>query len=196
MLTKRQLRIKRIFDLAVAIVLIPFVLIPILIFAILASISTKQNGIFVQERIGQFGKPFRCYKIRSLKGSQHVGIDAIKSNETPFGRWLRWSKMDELPQLFNVLEGTMSLVGPRPDISGYADELSREDSVLLEIKPGITGPATLKYKNEDAVLLKQKDAKKYNDTVIWPDKIKLNKTYIKNWSLRKDIGYLWASISK
>lgn len=195
MLTKRQLRIKRIFDVAIVIALIPFVIIPLLVFVVLASLSTKQNGLFIQERIGQYGEPFQCYKIRSLKGSKHEDIHAIKQNETSFGRWLRNSKMDELPQLFNVLEGSMSLVGPRPDVRGYADELVGDDRIILTIKPGITGPATLRYKNEDELLIKQKDPKKYNDMVIWPNKVELNKIYLKDWSLRKDIGYLWASIT-
>ena len=118
----------------------------------------------------------------------------MKNDETRFGAWLRRTKLDELPQIINVLKGDMSWVGPRPDVPGYADLLSGEDAVILMVKPGITGPATLKYRNEDEILLKQPDPLTYNDTVIWPDKVKINKEYIRNWSLRKDIGYLWASV--
>jgi len=88
----------------------------------------------------------------------------------------------------------MSWVGPRPDISGYADMLKEEDRVILSVKPGITGPATIKYKNEDQLLLRQSNPLEYNDTVIWPDKVKMNKEYIQQWSFKKDLWYLWRSI--
>ncbi|MFT5237314.1 MAG: lipopolysaccharide/colanic/teichoic acid biosynthesis glycosyltransferase, partial [Flavobacteriaceae bacterium] len=119
---------------------------------------------------------------------------SIVKNETKFGRWLRSNKLDELPQIFNVLTGNMSLIGPRPDVAGYADRLEGDDRIILSVKPGITGPATIKYRNEDQLLLQQEDSKSFNDEVIWPDKIIINKNYIKNWSLRKDIGYLFASL--
>jgi lipopolysaccharide/colanic/teichoic acid biosynthesis glycosyltransferase len=106
---------------------------------------------------------------------------------TPFGKFLRAYKLDELPQLYNVLVGDMSLVGPRPDVSGYADYLEGEDRIILSIKPGITGPATIKFKNEEDLLSDQKNPKKYNDDVIWPEKIKINKQYIQKWSLFNDI---------
>ena len=88
----------------------------------------------------------------------------------------------------------MSWVGPRPDILGYADRLTGEDRIILNIKPGITGPATIKYSNEDRILLEENNPSKYNDEVIWPDKVRINKEYVKNWSLWKDIGYLFASV--
>ena len=106
---------------------------------------------------------------------------------TPFGKFLRAYKLDELPQLYNVLVGDMSLVGPRPDVPGYADSLEGEDRIILSIKPGITGPATIKFKNEEDLLSDQKNPKKYNDDVIWPEKIKINKQYIQEWSLFNDI---------
>ncbi len=94
----------------------------------------------------------------------------------------------------NVLIGDMSLVGPRPDIPGYADLLKGEDRIILEIRPGITGPATIKYRNEDALLLQQEDPNRFNDEVIWPDKVKINRKYVSNWSLAGDIRYLWQSV--
>ena len=103
-------------------------------------------------------------------------------------------KIDELPQLINVLKGDMSFVGPRPDVPGYADKLEGEDRIILSIKPGITGPATLKYKNEEEILANVDDPVKYNNQVIWPDKVKINKEYIKNWSLKKDIEYILKTI--
>jgi len=88
----------------------------------------------------------------------------------------------------------MSFVGPRPDVEGYADKLEGEDRLVLNIRPGITGPASLKYKNEEEILSKQSNPKEYNDTVIWPDKVRINKEYIKNWSLKKDIEYIIKTI--
>jgi lipopolysaccharide/colanic/teichoic acid biosynthesis glycosyltransferase len=194
MLTKKQLVQKRFLDIAISIIIMPFAIIPLFLLVLLASLSTKQNGVFIQKRIGRFGKPFSVYKIRTLKGSEHKDALEIKNSETGFGRWLRNTKLDELPQLFNVLKGDMSWVGPRPDIPGYADRLEGEDRIILTIRPGITGPATLKYKNEDALLVQQENPKEFNDTVIWPDKVEINKTYIRNWSLAKDINYIVASV--
>lgn len=194
MLTPWQLVTKRIFDISISILALPFVIIPLISLVLIASFSTRKNGLFIQKRIGYLGKEFNLYKIRSLKGEDHTDIVAISQSETIFGRWLRITKLDELPQIFNVLKGDMSWVGPRPDVPGYADQLEGGDRIILNVKPGITGPATIKYKNEDALLLKQKNPKKYNDEVIWPDKVKMNKEYVSHWSLQKDIMYLWASV--
>jgi lipopolysaccharide/colanic/teichoic acid biosynthesis glycosyltransferase len=194
MLTRNQRILKRFFDISISIVLLFFAIIPLVLLLILATIDLNRTGFFTQERIGQLGKPFALYKIRSLIGSNHEDIASIVKNETKFGRWLRSNKLDELPQIFNVLTGNMSLIGPRPDVAGYADRLEGDDRIILSVKPGITGPATIKYRNEDQLLLQQEDSKSFNDEVIWPDKIIINKNYIKNWSLRKDIGYLFASL--
>jgi lipopolysaccharide/colanic/teichoic acid biosynthesis glycosyltransferase len=113
---------------------------------------------------------------------------------TPLGKFLRKYNFDELPQLFNVLIGDMSFVGPRPDVKGYADKLIGDDRIILSVKPGITGPATLKFKNEDRLLSQQKDPKKYNDTVIWKEKVKINKLYVENWSLLGDLNYIVKTI--
>jgi lipopolysaccharide/colanic/teichoic acid biosynthesis glycosyltransferase len=194
MLTGNQQIVKRIFDISISIVILPFVIIPLVLLFVFATLDTGKNGLFVQKRIGRLGLPFNLYKIRSLKGEDHTDAVAIKQNETKFGSWLRRSKLDELPQFFNVLRGDMSLVGPRPDVAGYADLLKGEDRIILVVRPGITGPATLKYKDEDKLLLQQSDPKAYNDSVLWPDKVAINKDYVKNWSLQKDIGYLLASV--
>ncbi len=196
MLTRQQLALKRIFDISISILVLPFAIIPLFLLLIIATFSTSKNGLFVQQRIGRYGKPFALYKIRSLKGIHHEDAMQIHQSETKFGSWIRSTKLDELPQIFNVLIGNMSWVGPRPDVPGYADKLQGDDRIILSIRPGITGPATLKYKNEDALLLQQPDPKEYNDQVIWPDKVEMNKKYIRNWSLRKDIYYLFASIFK
>ena len=195
MITKRQLLLKRIFDISISIVILPFVIIPLILLIIFATVSTKSFGLFFQQRIGRHGRPFWLFKIRTLRGRNHTDAIAIKSNETLLGTWMRKTKLDELPQLWNVLIGDMSLVGPRPDIAGYADVLEGEDRIVLSVRPGITGPATIKYRNEDDLLLRQENPNLYNDEVIWPDKVKINKEYIRNWSLKKDIYYLFASIS-
>ncbi len=194
MLSNQQQLVKRIFDLLVSGPLIVLLLLPMFVLWLLSTLSTGSNGLFSQLRIGKYGKPFHLLKFRSLKGSDHLDIREIRKSETPFGSWLRKYKLDELPQLFNVLTGDMSLVGPRPDVPGYADKLEGDDRMILNIRPGITGPATLKYRNEDDLLLKQKDPNTYNDSVIWPDKVKMNKEYIENWSLTGDIRYLWKSV--
>ncbi|NNM23697.1 MAG: sugar transferase [Flavobacteriaceae bacterium] len=194
MLTPTQLVIKRIFDITISLLLLPILIVPMIVLIPMASWSTGTWGVFVQERIGYKGDRFKLFKIRTLKGSNHFDANEIKASETTFGSWLRKTKLDELPQLFNVLKGDMSWVGPRPDIPGYADVLVGENRVILEVKPGVTGPATLKYKNEDSLLLEQPDPKQYNDEIIWPDKVAINKEYIRDWSLAKDLNYLWRSV--
>lgn len=194
MLTFQQQLIKRLFDLVLAIVVLPFVLLPMGLFFIVASFSTGKKGLFMQQRIGKGGRPFTMYKLRTLKGSNHFDSKAIKKSESPFGSWLRKTKLDELPQIFNVLIGDMSWVGPRPDVAGYADRLEGNDRIILSVRPGITGPATIKYKNEDAVLVEQTNPNLYNDTVIWPDKVAINKDYVKNWSLKGDMKYIIGSV--
>ena len=196
MLTVRQQRFKRFFDLSFSILLLPFVIFPLILLLLLAQISTGKSGLFIQQRIGCRGKQFSLYKIRSLKGENHKDAVAVKSHQTSLGRWLRKTKLDELPQLFNIVKGDMSWVGPRPDVPGYTDKLEGEDRIILEVKPGITGPASIKYKDEEAVLLKQQNPLAYNDNVIWPDKVKINIAYIKQWSFWKDMGFLFTSLSK
>ena len=194
MLTRNQQILKRSFDVSISIVVLVFAIIPLILLLLIASIDLRGSGLFSQQRVGYLGKPFALYKIRTLKGKNHEDIVAIQKSQTRFGRFLRSTRLDELPQLFNVLNGDMSLVGPRPDLVGYADLLEGDDRIVLNIRPGITGPATLKYKNEDQILLQQSDPKTYNDEVIWPDKVAINKEYINSWSIKKDIYYLFASI--
>ena len=164
---------------------------------IIATIETKSNGMFIQKRVGKDGKLFNVYKIKTKKKVDGVDTTITSANDvriTKSGKFFRDTKIDELPQLFNVLIGDMSFVGPRPDVKGYADKLEGEDKIILSIKPGITGPASIKYKNEEELLSKQENPIKYNNEVIWPDKVKINKEYIKNWSLKKDIFYIIQTI--
>ena len=113
---------------------------------------------------------------------------------TNFGRFIRKFKLDELPQLINIVLGEMSFVGPRPDVEGYADKLTGEDRIILSVKPGITGPATLVFRNEESVLARQKDPIDYNNNVIWPEKIKINREYIENWTFKKDLLIIFKTI--
>lgn len=142
--------------------------------------------LFKQIRIGKNGVPFVLYKIRSIN----------KNSTTPnaWGRLLRKSKIDEIPQLYNIIKGDMSFVGPRPDIPGYADQLTGEDRVILSIKPGITGLASIKYRNEEKILSLQQNPKLFNDQVIWPDKVRINKWYVLNKNWKMDIKIIFHTI--
>ncbi|WCO02511.1 sugar transferase [Psychroserpens ponticola] len=184
---------KRFFDLVLAILLIPVLIIPIMFFVVIASISTRQFGLFLQKRVGQHGKLFDIYKIRTLRKGKHV-LGHLDLSATRFGKFLRHYKLDELPQIFNVLIGNMGFVGPRPDVIGFADKLENEDRIILKVKPGITGPATLKYKDEETILSQQLDPETYNRTIIWPDKVKINKKYIENYSFSLDLNFILNSI--
>ncbi|MGV4459975.1 sugar transferase [Ornithobacterium rhinotracheale] len=186
---------KKIFDYVFAIILLIILAIPMLLIWIIASIDTQQNGIFTQKRVGQKAKLFTIYKFRSLKGGYTNSVTTEKSHKiTHFGRFLIKTKLDETPQLINILNGTMSFVGPRPDVQGYADVLKGEDRIILKVKPGITGPAQLAYKNENEILNQVSDPIKYNDEVLWPDKVKINKKYVENWNFKNDILYLLKTI--
>ena len=194
-MSKKDKLIKRIFDFSLALIGLLITWPIILIAWIVASIETKSNGFFLQKRVGENGKLFTIIKIKTMYPNNGSSVTtANDSRITKSGKFFRKYKIDELPQLINVLKGDMSFVGPRPDVPGYADRLKGEDRIILSIKPGITGPATLKYKNEEEILANVDDPVKYNNEVIWPDKVKINKEYIKNWSLKKDIEYILKTI--
>ena len=145
--------------------------------------------IFKQRRVGQHGQLFTMYKFRSMTVGHSGSSVSVKgeSRITPLGAKLRKYKLDELPELWNVLIGDMSLVGPRPDVPGYADKLEGENRRMLLLKPGITGPASLKYRNEEEILAEQENPQKYNDAVLFPDKVQINIEYLDNWSFWNDI---------
>lgn len=134
---------------------------------------------FTQKRIGRNGKPFRIFKFRTMIVNHDGNTISVKGENriTPFGSKLRKYKLDELPELWNVLIGDMSLVGPRPDMPEYASRLVGEEKKILELRPGITGPASIKYAREEEILASVPDSKKYNDDVLWPDKVKMNLDY-------------------
>ena len=169
----------------------------ILIAWIIACIEVKENGLFIQQRVGMNGKLFNIFKIKTMKAV--IGIDSTITSAkdiriTRIGAFFRKTKIDELPQLWNVLIGQMSFVGPRPDVPGYADRLQGKDRMVLSIRPGITGPAQLAYKDEEDILATQNDPVKYNDEIIWPDKVRINLEYIEDYSLFRDFYYIWKTI--
>jgi len=196
MIDEKGRSVKRLFDISMASLgLVLFS--PVIVAAwIVARIDTGVSGIFVQRRIGMDGEPFDLYKIRTMRPSEGTTVTtAGDSRITVSGRLLRRYKIDELPQLWNVLKGDMSLVGPRPDVEGYADRLEGDERIVLSVRPGITGPASLKYRNEEEILASVDDPVRYNDEVIWPDKVKMNMEYIREWSFGKDIGYIVATVT-
>jgi len=198
MLTPAQQRIKRLFDVVLSLVGIGISWWVMLGAWIVASMETRSNGLFLQERVGRGGEPFKVWKIKTMRpdGNATTTVTTIRDDRiTKSGAFFRRTKIDELPQLFNVLLGQMSFVGPRPDVPGFADKLEGEDRVILTVRPGITGPASLKFKNEEEILARQKDPETYNREVIWPEKIRINKEYIANWSLKNDIMYIIKTIT-
>ena len=189
--------VKRSFDILISFLGILLTFLIMFIAWAVATVETKSNGFFIQRRIGLNGKAFSILKIKTMKKIDGIDTTITSSNDiriTKSGKLFRNTKIDELPQLLNVFVGDMSFVGPRPDVAGYADKLLGDDRIILSIRPGITGPASLKYKNEEEILANQSNPKIYNDTVIWPDKVNINKEYIQNWSFKLDLHYLIRTI--
>ena len=188
---------KRIIDVFVSILGLTILSPLFFLLSIFIKISSKGPVFFIQKRVGQDGKIFKMIKFRTMYIYQTSDSTiSIKGDEriTRLGRFLRKYKLDELPELINVLIGDMSLVGPRPDVCGYADRLVKADRDILKIRPGITGPASLKYINEEEILAKQDDPQTYNDEVIYPDKVKINLDYYKNQSIWLDFKIIFATI--
>ena len=189
--------LKYIFDRVAA--LLGLLLIWWLLIVVAVLIKVKMPGgpaIFKQTRIGRRGKPFTIFKFRTMTvghGGSSVSV-AGESRITQLGAVLRKYKIDELPELWNVLIGDMSFVGPRPDVPGYADRLQGDDREVLELRPGITGPASLKYRNEEELLAAVDNPQEYNDTVIYPDKVRINRYYLHNYSFVKDIEMIVCTV--
>ena len=184
----------RIFSLILLVILSPAVLV---IFVLHKIKMPKGKFVYRQVRIGKGGKPFRIFKMRTMADNSEVEGSVTPSDDPrvlPFGKWLRESKVDTFLELINILIGDMSFVGPRPDVPGYADKLEGDDRKILEMRPGLTGPASIKYRHEDVILAQQDDPNKYNDEVIWPDKVKINLEYYENWSVWLDVSMLWKTI--
>ena len=163
----------------------------------LARLDTKANGFFIQSRVGRNGQTFPLLKFRSMRYVAGVTTTVTTANDsriTKFGSLLRATKLDELPQLLNVLCGHMSLVGPRPDVSGWADELSGEDAVILDMRPGVTGPASLHFRHEEQLLAEAADAESYNRDKIWPEKVSINRRYYYQQSFLTDLKILIKTV--
>lgn len=169
----------------------------ILILAILIMIKMPGGSVFFKQyRVGRNGKLFKIVKFRSMT-ENNTGSSVSVAGEvriTPLGAKLRRYKLDELPELWNVLIGDMSFVGPRPDVPGYADVLTGQNRDVLKLRPGITGPASLKYRDEEELLTEVSDPQKYNDEVIYPDKLRINLYYIHHYSFIKDIKIIFATV--
>jgi len=178
--------IKRFFDFIFSLGTI-ILLSPILFICwLLASIDTDSNGLFLQKRIGQFGQPFTIYKLRTMQVNTY--------NISTIGAFFRRFKLDELPQLVNILQGKMSIVGPRPDIAGYYDLLEGKYRLILNLKPGLTSLAALKYMYEDTLLAKKENPLEFNDTIIFPDKVKMNLEYYYTQSFVGDLKIIWMTL--
>mgnify|MGYP000734123520 FL=1 len=189
---------KRLFDFTFAILGLT-ILSPVLIILSLIIITSPGPILYSQKRVGRQGRLFTLYKFRTMVHNADTmsgGSITVENDDriTAIGKLLRRWKLDELPTLWNVLKGDMSFVGPRPDVPGYADKLVGESRRILEIRPGITGPATLKYSNEEKLLAGVDNPKKYNDEVIFSDKVQINLEYMDNWSFWKDIKIIFKTI--
>lgn len=189
--------LKYLFDRIVSFVGLLFLWPILIIVAIL--IRKKMPGgpvLFKQKRVGRNGRLFTMVKFRSMTVSHNGSSVSVagESRITPLGAKLRQYKLDELPELWNVLTGDMSFVGPRPDVPGYADKLEGNDRRILQLRPGITGPASLKYRNEEELLAQVDNPQEYNDTVIYPDKIRINLYYLDHYSFVKDIQMIVCTV--
>ena len=199
------------FDRIVALIGLLFLWPLLIVVAVLVKIKMPDGSvIFTQKRVGKDGKLFTCHKFRSMAVKHNGSTVSVAGDAriTPLGAILRHYKIDELPGLWDVMIGNMSFVGPRPDVPGYADKLEGDDRVVLKLRPGITGPATLKYRLEDEMISdyvakKQKEgdtrpvqkiAEEYNDKVIYPDKVRINKYYYEHYSFIKDIQIIICTV--
>ncbi len=181
--------LKRLFDLLLSLFAL-LVLWPLMLFAaIIIKVSMPGPVLFKQWRIGRYAQPFLIYKFRTMRlNNSKVSVTlSTDSRITPFGNLLRKTKIDELPQLFNILKGEMSIVGPRPDVPGYYDTLKGEDQLIWKLRPGLTGLDSMCYPNEQAILDKESDPEKFYDEKLWPDKVRLNRWYAENRGFWMDV---------
>ena len=190
---------KRLFDFTFAILGLTILSPVLIIITLLIIITSPGMVLYSQKRVGRQGRLFTLYKFRTMVHNADTmsgGSITVENDDriTAIGKLLRRWKLDELPTLWNVLKGDMSFVGPRPDVPGYADKLEGESRRVLEMHPGITGPATLKYSNEEKLLAEVDNPKKYNDEVIFSDKVQINLKYMDNWSFWKDIKIIFKTI--
>jgi lipopolysaccharide/colanic/teichoic acid biosynthesis glycosyltransferase len=189
--------VKRIFDISSSFIGIVLLLPIFLLVALAIKIGSDGPVLFKQKRVGRYAKTFLMIKFRTMVVQQDsTSTVSVKGDKriTKVGAFLRKTKLDELPELWNVLIGQMSLVGPRPDVPGFADVLEGEDRKILELRPGITGPASLKYANEEQLLAEMDNPEKYNMDVIFPEKVRINLEYYYNQNFLLDIKIIFATI--
>jgi len=189
--------IKRLFDISASFFGLIFFSSVYLLISLLIKLKMPGPVFFIKHRVGRHGRLFRMVKFRTMKVAHHGGSISVKgeSRITPLGSTLRKYKLDELPELWNVLKGEMSFVGPRPDVPGYADMLQGKDRELLNMRPGITGPASIKYSNEEEILALQPDPVAFNNEVIFPDKVRINLAYIKHQSFLLDLKIIYVTVT-
>jgi lipopolysaccharide/colanic/teichoic acid biosynthesis glycosyltransferase len=188
---------KRWFDVVVSAAGLVVLGIPLAAIGLLIVLIDGPPVLFRQQRIGLHGKVFTVYKFRSMMNRQTKSSTITVAGDvriTQLGKWLRRSKLDELPQLFNVMKGEMSFVGPRPDVPGYMDKLNGTARAILGLRPGITGPATLAFRNEEVLLAQAADPQTYNDQIIFPEKVRLNLEYLRNLSLLNDLRCILQTV--
>jgi lipopolysaccharide/colanic/teichoic acid biosynthesis glycosyltransferase len=188
--------VKRLFDIIASVAGLVILSPILLITAALIKIQMPGPVLFRQLRAGRYGKTFSICKFRTMTLDHKGSTVSVKGEHriTPLGAKLRKYKLDELPELWNVIKGEMSFVGPRPDMPEFAEKLIGEEKKILELRPGITGPASLKYVNEEELLAHFPDPQKYNNEVLWPDKVRLNLEYYQNRSSIGDIMIIFKTI--
>lgn len=168
----------------------------LLLIALLIRLLDGAPVLFCQRRVGKNGELFVMHKFRTMsEGNDGTTVTVAGDNRiTKLGAFLRRTKLDELPELWDVFVGKMSMVGPRPDVPGYADKLQGEDREILSLRPGITGPATLKYRDEETLLTQVENPHQYHDEVIYPDKVRLNRYYLRHYSFFLDLKIIFATL--
>lgn len=189
-MTGSHLFLKRTFDILFALTVLVLLGWVMLLSVIAATLDTGSFGIFRQHRIGRGGRAFRIFKVRTMRELAGVPTNVTVRHDpriTRMGGWLRRFKIDELPQFLNVLAGQMSVVGPRPDVPGFADQLEGEERLLLSVRPGVTGPAALVFRDEEELLAGVANPERFSDEVLWPLKVELNLEYIKRPSIMEDV---------
>jgi lipopolysaccharide/colanic/teichoic acid biosynthesis glycosyltransferase len=188
---------KRALDVALALTGLLVLAVPMGVITVFIKLTSAGPVLFRQERVGRHGRPFVLRKFRTMT-VDHADPSTVTVRGDPritaFGRFLRRFKMDEFPQLWNVLRGDISFVGPRPDVPGYYDRLQGADRRVLSLRPGITGPATIKYANEEGLLAEQEDPVRFNDEMLFPDKVRINLDYLDHCTLGADISWIWRTI--
>jgi lipopolysaccharide/colanic/teichoic acid biosynthesis glycosyltransferase len=190
------MRFKRVFDIAASL-LAMLVLFPLVLLTSIGILLTMPGPVlFRQKRIGYKGQVFTIYKFRSMRVNKlKVSITLSSDNRiTTFGRFMRHTKLDELPQLWNILIGDMSVVGPRPDVPGYSDQLIGEDQLIWTVRPGLSGLDSVTYPDEESILDQQENPQKYYDEVLWPEKVKINVWYVKHRTFLLDMKIIFKTL--